>query len=69
MGALLETKIGVGSQGTPNGKWIALTKLEWYIAPCLLLAAWTVMGSSPELPPMQTDTPAGMWIKKVRLPC
>ena len=37
---------------------------EWFAVPCLLCAARTVMGSSPEPPQMLADTSAGTWIKK-----
>ena len=42
---------------------------KWYTVPCLLRVTWTVVSSSPEPPPMLTDTSTGMWIKKARLPC
>ena len=32
---------------------------EWFTAPCLLRAARTVMGLSPEPPPMFADMSAG----------
>ena len=37
---------------------------EWSTAPCLLRAARTVVGLSPEPPPMLGNTSAAMWIKK-----
>ena len=40
---------------------------EWFTAPCLLCAAWMVMGLSPKPPPMLADTSAGTWIEKARL--
>ena len=42
--------------------------VEWFTASCLLHAARTVVGSSPEPPLMLADTSAGTWIKKTRLP-
>ena len=43
-------------------------KREWYTVPCLLSAAQTVVGSSPEASPMLVDTSTGTRIKKTWLP-
>ena len=42
---------------------------EWSTAPCLLCAAWMVVGSILKPPPMLTDTSAGTWVEKTWLPC
>ena len=38
---------------------------EWFTVVCLLRVTWTVVGSSPEPPPMLVGTSASMWIKKL----
>ena len=38
---------------------------EWLTVVCLLHVTWTVVGSSPEPPPMLVGTSASMWIKKL----
>ena len=60
----------------PSHWWFCHSEniLEWptqsgRVAYSAMLAARTVMGSSPKPAPMLADTSAGMWIKKAQLPC
>ena len=52
-----------------NAFWGWAGVAEWYTVPCLLCAAWTVVGLRPKSPQMLADTSAGMWIKKAQLHC